>query len=355
MFGYAGGGPPPVPEVGSRLLNLSAKWDANWYLIIARDGYSFTPDLNTQQTIVFFPAYPMLVRVVGRAFGGHTPGYIAAGLLISIAAFFASLLYLYALARETLDDDRAQYAMWLTATYPFALFFSAIYVESLLLLGLVATLYHFRKGQFGRAVLWGVLLGLTKTNGFLFSIPLAMLAVQARGRKGTGDGQNTVAALAAAAAPILGALIYATFVWRFTGDPLAWLKGQAAWGREYHGFAALVGDRFNVIVNSGMQAYASAMPYDLMNALSVVFILVTAWPVGRRFGLPYAVFMLLFILPPLAAGGLISAGRFSCVLFPAFLWMATTVPIRQRAGWLASFAALQALNAAAFYTWRPLY
>jgi len=79
------------------------------------------------------------------------------------------------------------------------------------------------------------------------------------------------------------------------------------------------------------------------------------WPVYRRLGLAYAVFILINILPPLAAGGLMSAGRFSSVLFPAFIWFAAWVPERHRSGWVASFAALQALNAILFYTWRPLY
>jgi hypothetical protein len=50
-----------------------------------------------------------------------------------------------------------------------------------------------------------------------------------------------------------------------------------------------------------------------------------------------------------------STGRFSSVLFPAFLWLASIVPPRHRAGWIAGFAALQALCAALFFTWRPLY
>jgi hypothetical protein len=77
--------------------------------------------------------------------------------------------------------------------------------------------------------------------------------------------------------------------------------------------------------------------------------------VARRFGAAYAVFILINILPPLADGGLMSAGRFSSVLFPAFLWLAAAVPMRHRAGWVTVFAALQAFNAALFYTWRPLY
>jgi len=31
------------------------------------------------------------------------------------------------------------------------------------------------------------------------------------------------------------------------------------------------------------------------------------------------------------------------------------VPLRRRAAWITTFAALQAFNAALFYTWRPLY
>ena len=86
-----------------------------------------------------------------------------------------------------------------------------------------------------------------------------------------------------------------------------------------------------------------------------MFALIPVWPVARRFGLAFAVFILINILPPLAAGGLLSAGRFSSVLFPAFIWFGSVVPERQRPGWIAAFMALQALNAAMFYTWRQLY
>lgn len=276
-------------------------------------------------------------------------------MLISIAAFLGALIYLYAMARDTLDEDDARYALWLTATYPFAIFFGAIYAESLLLLGLIATMYHFRHEQFGRAALWGVLVGLTKTNGFLLSIPLAILAAPILFGKGTGQPRASAKAVLAAAAPGIGMLMYSAFLWRLTGDPLAWLKAHGAWGREYQGLGVLVGDRATLIANVGVLGYVSSLPHDVMNALGVVFVLAAVWPVARTLGLAEAVLILVFILPPLAAGGLISAGRFSSVLFPAFLWMAGAVPPRHRGAWLASFAAIQALNAALFYTWRPLY
>ena len=356
MFGYVTSVDPPTRQVKNELAQLPARWDENWYLIIATDGYDFARNQpRLHQRIAFFPAYPILVRGAGRILGGYMPGYIGAGLLVSLAAFFGALIYLYALARDTLDEDDARYALWLTATYPFAIFFGAIYAESLLLLGLVATVYHFKHEQFGRAALWGVLAGLTKTNGFLLSIPLAILAAPMLYAKGSGQPRAAVKAVLAAATPGIGMLIYSAFIWRLTGDPLAWLKAHGAWGREYQGLAALVGDRATIIANAGVLGYVASLPYDVMNALGVVFVLAAVWPVARTLGMAYAVLILVFILPPLAAGGLVSAGRFSSVLFPAFLWMAGAVPRRHRGAWLASFAAIQALNAALFYTLRPLY
>mgnify|MGYP003694694431 CR=1 FL=1 len=84
--------------------------------------------------------------------------------------------------------------------------------------------------------------------------------------------------------------------------------------------------------------------------------LAAVWPVGRKLGLAYAVLILVFILPPLAAGGLISAGRFSsgAVSGVHLAGRSRCRPDIARRG-SRSFAAFQALNAAMFYTWRPLY
>lgn len=345
---------PPFRAFDNELLNLPVRWDAGWYLSIVNEGYSYTPNRpGIQQTVAFFPAYPLLVRMVGRLFGGHLTGFVGAGVVVSLAAFLGALVYLYALARDTLDDDGARYAVWLLAAYPFALFFGALYTESLFLLGVVGGFYHFERRQFAYAFLWGLLVGLTKTNGFLLSVPLGVLALRSLG---SGHPRRDVLpAFVAASAPGIGMLIFSGFMWRLTGDPLAWLKAHEAWGRTYQGLATLVGQHYKYIADSGVLGYVSALPFDLVNALGVVFVIAAVWPVARRLSVAYAVYILVFILPPLAAGGLVSAGRFSSVLFPAFIWMAGAVPVRHRGAWLVSFAALQAFNAALFYTWRLLY
>jgi hypothetical protein len=350
MFGYPGGR-APLRHFNSELLNLPVRWDAGWYLQIVTDGYRYSPhDAATQQNIVFFPAYPVLVRVVGRIFGGEMIGYVSAGMVVSLSAFFGALVYLYAVARETLSEDEARYALWFIAAYPFALFFGAVYSESLFLLGTIGAFYHFSKQQFGRAAFWGLLVGLTRLNGSLLAVPLAVLAIQsARARR------RDPRALVAAAAPIAGAAVYATFIWWRTGDPLAFVTGQLAWGRTYQGLGALVSQQYSIIAKAGLSGYVGTPGYDVLNALGALFAIAAIYPVARRLGLAYALFMAINILPAMAIGGLLSAGRFSAVLFPAFIWLAAAVTANHRSALIATFAALQAYNAALFFTWRPLF
>src|ERR1700722_7826176 len=95
MFGYAGG-TPPWRDYENELFNLPLRWDAGWYLQIAERGYSFIQDAGPrfQQNIVFFPAYPVITRVVALLLGNQPSMYVVAATVVSLAAFFFALAYL---------------------------------------------------------------------------------------------------------------------------------------------------------------------------------------------------------------------------------------------------------------------
>lgn len=370
MLGYRDGR-PPLRLSENELVNLQVRWDTAWYFGIAVDGYRYgSPRATDQQNIVFFPAFPMLMRVAGRLLGGASTSFILGGTAIALGAFYWALIYLFKLARDLLaDDDRAATAVWMIAAFPFALFYGAVYTESVFLLGATGAFYHFRRRQLVKAAAWGLLVGLTRPNGCLLSIPLALMAIApwAPGWLSGGNPggierdpsrrtvRDLVTAVAAAAAPGIGVLLYSAYIWNLTGSPLAWAAGHAAWGREYRGLGVLLADRYRYISVAGLYGYTSQLPADLLNGLGALFVLGAAWPVWRRLGAAYAVFILVNILPPMAAGGLLSVGRFSSVLFPAFIWFAAIVPAAHRAGWLGAFMAVQGFNAALFYTWRELF
>lgn len=160
---------------------------------------------------------------------------------------------------------------------------------------------------------------------------------------------------AAIAAPVLGLLAYCAFVWTLSGRPFAWVQSQAAWGRRYTGLGALALRQYELLSQRGLHEHVAANPFDFLNALGALFVLVSVVFVFRRLGLAYAVFVLVNMLPPLAMGGFLSAGRFSSVMFPSFIWLGSAIPPRQRTAWFAGFMAIQAFNAALFYAWRALY
>ena len=210
------------------------------------------------------------------------------GVGISLVAFFAAMIYLFRLARAHLDDDAAAAAVALLATYPFAFFFSAAYTESLFLLTIVAACYHFERGELWKAGLWGLAAGLTRPNGCLLSIVLALMALRAPAgltpRFYLSEWRTLAVRMAAAAAPGIGMLIYSTYIYFLTGNPLQWAAQNAAWGRVYRGLDTLVGDRIQYIQHNGLYDYASTQWLDMIQTIAVLFVLGSVWPVYRRFG-----------------------------------------------------------------------
>ena len=114
-------------------------------------------------------------------------------------------------------------------------------------------------------------------------------------------------------------------------------------------------DRADFIANNGLYAYASTQTTDMFYLMAVALALVAVWPVYRRFGAALAVFILITILPPMSAGGLLSMGRVTSILFPVFLWLGAVLPPQHRHAWIALFALLQGFVAVMFFTWRPLF
>jgi hypothetical protein len=342
----------------NELLNLPARFDAGWYLGIAATGYQWNPNSPAgQQNIVFFPAYPMLVRYGSLLLARQT---IWAGVLISWVAFFAALVYVYRLCRERMSPDQSAAAVTFLAAYPFAFFYSTAYTESLFLLAMAGACYHFGRDQLWQAGGWGLLAGLTRPNGALLSVVLAlMLLARIRGEGWPGwssvPWSRYADRLAVAALPGLGMIAYSTFIYFLTGDPLQWSKQQIGWGRSYRSLDTLVTDRVDYITDRGLYEYASTQTVDMLYAAAVVFVLVSVWPVFRRFGVAMAALIVLNVLPPLVSGGLLSMGRMTSVLFPTFMWLGAAVPPGHRLAVVAGFAMLQALCAAMFFTWRPIY
>jgi len=342
--------------------NLVARFDAGWYSGIAMGGYYFQGRFDRQQNVAFFPAFPMLMRAVGYPIGGFRPDVprerraariLWGGVIISLVAFAWASVYLWRLARDTIGEDRAGTAVALMAAYPFAVFFSAPYTEAVFLLGAVGAVYHFRRGEWLPAVAWGLLVGLTRPNGCLLSVVLGVMWLENFRLKAEGT-RRLPPSLLAAAAPGIGMLLYSGYVHQLTGAWFGWARLHEAWGRSYEGLAP-VARAYGWLTQEGLLQVVQNVPYDAINSLGLIFALGMVWPVMRRLGVAYALFVLVNVIPPLLAGGVLSMGRLTATVFPLFLALAAVTPPRAVTPLITAWAIGQGLVAALFFTWRPLF
>ena len=346
----------------SDVFDLFARWDGGWYYGISGLGYPTSFNPARENAIAFFPGLPLLMRGVSWSLDINR---WHAGILIVCAAFLWALTYVYRLAREDMDDDAARASMLFLAFYPFAVCFSAVLTEAPFLLAASAAFYHFRRDELGRAAAFALFTGLLRPNGFLLAGPLGLLALvpfaQSHGwipgRPAVEDRRWGVLAgrLAVACVPLAGVAAYSAYIFSLYGDPFAWAKAQQAWGRGTAEIVELVEARWDMIQSQGLAAYMQSYVVEVFEAAAALFALALVWPVTRRFGVAYGVFVAMSVLPPLITMGPTSLGRYTAPLFPIFLWLGGRVRPAHRVYWIAGFAAGQAMVAALFYTWRAPY
>lgn len=347
-FGVNRGAPPAARD--APLASLQNRWDTGFYVGIASGGYRHAGTPAQFDDVAFFPAFPLLLRYTAVIF--HVPrtpnAWAWVGAVISCVAFTIACVFLYRVAALHQGVD-PYFAVLLCALYPFAAFFSASYTESLFLLSCVVS-YDclLRRRSIGSAG-FGFLAGLCRPPGWLLSLVLIDTVLR------TPQHRRNTASLVAAASPIAGAFIFAVYLSVLTGNPLAWIEAQAKWGRHYGGLSEIVQSFSLRIHEHGFLRFIEMWPAEVMNAAAACVALASVVPIWRRLGTGQALFVASTIGLPLLFGGLTSLARFSSVLFPLFLWFSSVIRGQWRPVVLVSFAILQIVTAALFYTWRPVF
>lgn len=312
--------------------------DAWWYATIALRGYSMSdPGVVGQDNVAFFPLYPLLVRIVNVVVGN----VFLTGLLVSNVAFVIALSYIYQIARREWDDATASRAVWYVAGAPTAIFFAAMYTESLFVACVAATFFYAREGRWWRAAIAGALGAATRNTGVLLALVIAFEGLHAAGfrwwprgwsaralRQQVGEQMRAAwrsrSSLVAAAFATLGLIAYMAYLANAFGDPLAFIRVQSAWGRDISG----AGITRIVTDTPGQLALGSRFWAGQMNiylVLDAIFAIgFGGLIVGAAFKLrpAYTVFAALTFLAPLASGTIGSMTRYVLMLLPCYLLLA---------------------------------
>jgi hypothetical protein len=385
-FGNAvpGGENPPgllsgFGALGDRLAAPAARWDAAWYLTIAKHGYQPGAAPQSPLRAVFFPFYPLLLRALNEL---GAPLLIA-GVLISTAAFGAALYGLQRLvALEHGDGGAATLAAWALALCPTTVFFSAIYTDSLYLALSIAVFLHARRGSWAPAALLTALAGATRNTGILLLAPLALIYLYGPRNDRPPDAPGTrrlrpryrvradAAWLAVAPAGLAAYLAY----WGLAGgDALAPLHGERFFRHHFTGPLLGLWNAVDAAAQDLWHIATGKLPVELFDtgvgsslgtgwqnvvalALLVLALLALAG-VLRTLPAAYGVYATLGLLVPLSSPvydtPLQGMPRYAALLFPLWMWLGARLARHRRlVGPLLGASALSAaLLAAEFSTW----
>jgi hypothetical protein len=308
VFPYRGVGAP-----SNALLSVWQRFDANWYLKIAEQGYA-----SNDGSTVFFPLYPLLIRALGSVLLQND---LLAALVISNLAAIGVFYFAFKIALQLANPRVARRTVLFLAIFPSSFFLFAGYTESLFLLLALASLYAGGQSRWWVAGILGALAALTKLQGVLLIIPLGYLwwrQARALASEGSRDLNAWIGVAPLALIPMAtGAFL----LWQY------WFVDRASLLTSYEGslYAQFVWPWENMAAALSLLVAGRASAIDLLNLLATVLFVVMAVLVWIKLPRQYGLYTVAMLAAPLfrmtTTQPLVSMLRYVLVLFPVYiLW-----------------------------------
>ncbi len=300
------------------------RWDNVFYVQIAAQNYSHAG------LTVFFPLWPATIWLLGRPLALFLPGeipYYLASILLSNLFFFFSLQMLYQLTQKFFDATVAKTTVWLLAFFPYSIFFSFGYTESLFLFFCLATFVFLERGgklDWWLASLCAGLAATTRVTGAVIILAVLTYLLQ-HFRTLKTQKMATINALCSLLLIPLGVLLYMLYLYLRWGNPLLFLHSVIDWGRHPAlPLTALFSSLWYLVTASVPLNYLYNNILDLWFTALPIFLLIKYW---RFLPLYYRIFTLTLLLYSLSTttgfpNPLMSIPRYLMVIFPSFMLFA---------------------------------
>lgn len=293
-------------------VNMLSRWDAGWYVEIARDGYHYEPGMPSNAA--FFPLYPLLIRAIHTLLFLPDNDYwwLLSGILVSNIALLVALGYFRSLLAIDVDQKTVSRAIIYLLIFPTTFFLSSVYSESLFLALTVGAFYYARKNRWPTACILTALATLTRSQGIILLLPLMIEYFAQRDFRLQQVNWNATA-FALIPAALFGFVLFLKLnfdSWTIMFDL------QNSWGRRlmwpWHPMAWLV-------------RHAPPLSAEHHDKLDFCFLLLL--PVAGIFGirqlrLSYSIYIWTAVLFFSCWGMYVSTPRFDLVIFPLFVVLA---------------------------------
>ena len=315
------------------------RWDGVFYATLGTRGYGPHPtNLNA-----FFPAYPLLVHVLGLALGGR---YVLAAVLFNRLLLFPAVVLFAQLVRRPGGDGReTRLATPLVLMMPGAVFFLGALTELLFTFAVLACLLALRRERYMWAGSACALATATRLPGLVL---LAAMAVELLVRRRPWRTYGTLLI------GVLGIAAYSAYTAVTEHDAFAFRSAYAngGWNNQQNTLNVLLGPsrylRFAVL-DPPYRDYGGVVTAGYLAALALVVVSIAAcW---RQLPWSHRVFAVGTAVLPLLSGSMFSYYRYSLVpLLPVMIvacrWLAVR-PTRRDAV-LLCLAGLTFFNVIAF-------
>lgn len=301
------------------------QWDSEWYFRIVTDGYQYNGDPTIQQSIVFYPLFPMLARGLATI-GGLTPA--DALLLVSNTAGLLAIVILFKLVREEFGDQIALVTTALVSFFPASVLLSAGYTEPLALLLIVSFFLALKRRYYFSAALLAGLTIATRSTGIVLLPVLVWEMWRNRDQKPFLPALLPCVVLATS-----GLWLFMIYLWSAFGSPFAFADGQVAFHEgttlATRLVAALKLEPFTRMMLNDWNPWGQASWFTLL----FIVLIVVGWSRLPSSWTLFAIAVLLLPYLTLSGGpaGFVSMSRFNLVSFPLFVILADLV---SRAKWL---------------------
>ena len=296
-------------------------WDGRWYVGLAKSGYNFDP--AGLSNVAFLPLYPFLLRV----FSFFTGSYQLSGLIVNFFSLVGAVFFLLKLTqKEGFTETQSKDSVFYMLIYPTAIFFAAVYTESLFIFLTIAVFYFCKQKEYFVAAVFGFFAAMTRVPGLFLLLPFFYYLY----KQHVAWHKYLFAGLMP-----LGTSIYLLLQKIYTGNTFAFLTAQRNWGRNF--------GHFNP--DHVYWATSAGVANTILDIIFVAALLLGVIYIYKKLDFGYALFAILTILVPLSTGSMLSIGRFGMILFPLAMGLA-----KSDNKWLKQGYVVVSLLLLAFYT-----
>ena len=278
-------------------------------------GYDVLAQGDRALDLVFFPAYPALIRFMMVLI----PDVMICGYLAAWIPWVGAGCMLYKLFRLDLEQSRAIHVLLIFCMLPGAIFYSVPMSESLFLLLTVSGIYFARVQKWHLAGMCGMLSAAARSAGVLVIVPLvAELAMQFdwSGFRPFRDPQERkrliVNALWILPVP-LGILYYLLLNLMLTGSMFTFMEYQKYyWGQGMTWFFSGLADQLNQLLHDP-EGMAVRQGWNLIVGFASLTLMAFS---AKKMRASYTLWFILYFAFSYGASRLLSGPRYMTVFFP---------------------------------------